>query len=67
MPNHFYKNIKPYVDLELTLAKQARIQGDAGAELTHLENAHVLEQASTPQQTKVHILMLFWAVRQVGI
>lgn len=67
MPKHFYKNIKPYVDLELTLAKQARKQGDVRVEFTHLENAHVLGQASTLLHTKVHTLMLFWAVRQVNI
>jgi len=55
MPKHFYKNIKPYVDKELILAKQARKQGDIGVEFTHLENAHVLGQASTLSHTKVHI------------
>jgi hypothetical protein len=67
MPKHFYKNIKPYVEQELALAKQAREQGDTGVEFTHLENAHVLGQASTLLHTKVHILMLSWAVRQVNI
>jgi hypothetical protein len=67
MPKHFCKNIKPYVDLELTLAKQARKQGDVRVEFIHLENAHVLGQASTLLHTKVHALMLFWAVRQVNI
>lgn len=67
MPKHFYKNIKPYVFQELTLAKQARKQSNVTVEFTHLENAHVLGQASTLLHTKVHILMLFWAVRQVNI
>ncbi|PKG99955.1 DUF3703 domain-containing protein [Paraglaciecola sp. MB-3u-78] len=67
MPKHFYENIKPHVEQELALAKQARKQGNAGVEFTHLENAHVLGQASTFLHTKVHILMLFWAVRQVNI
>lgn len=67
MPKHFYKNIKPYVDQELTSAKQARKLGDVTGEFSHLENAHVLGQASTFLHTKVHILMLCWAVRQVNI
>jgi hypothetical protein len=67
MPKHFYKNIKPFVEQELILAKQARKQSDFNVEFTHLENAHVLGQASTLLHTKVHILMLFWAVRQVNI
>ena len=67
MPKHFYKNIKPYVEQELVLAKQARKQNNASAEFKHLENAHVLGQASTLLHTKVHVLMLFWAVRQVNI
>lgn len=36
-------------------------------EFSHLENAHVLGQASTFLHTKVHILMLLWAVRQLNI
>lgn len=64
MPKHFYKNIKPHVEKEIGLAQQARIQGDAAIEFTHLENAHVLGQASTYLHTKVHLLMLFWAIRQ---
>jgi hypothetical protein len=64
MPKHFNKNIKPHVEKEIGLAQQARIQGDAAIEFTHLENAHVLGQASTYLHTKVHLLMLFWAIRQ---
>jgi hypothetical protein len=45
--NHFYKNIKPFVYQELASAKQAIIQGDAGAGLTHLVNSHVFRQAPT--------------------
>jgi hypothetical protein len=59
MYKHFYNNIEPFVAQELASAKQARIQGDAGAEFTLLENAHLLGQASTLLHTKVHILMLF--------
>ena len=67
MPNHFYKNIKPYVDQELICAKQARKKSNTVAEFKHLENAHVLGQTSTVLHTKVHMLMLFWAVRQTNI
>lgn len=67
MPKHFYNNIKPYVEQELTSAKQARIQRDNTTEFKHLENAHVLGQASTLLHTKVHVLMLFWAVRKMDI
>jgi len=31
-----------------------------------IENAHVLGQASTYLHTKVHVLMLLWAMRQVN-
>lgn len=64
MPKHFYNNIKPYVDVELTAAKQARKNGNYLVEFKHLENAHVLGQASTLLHTKVHVMMLFWAIRQ---
>ena len=67
MPKHFYKNIKPHVDQEVTLAKKARKHGDVSVEFSHLENAHVFGQASTFLNTKVHILMLLWAVRQLNI
>jgi hypothetical protein len=67
MLKHFYKNIKPYFDQELASAKQARKQNEWRAEFAHLENAHVLGQASTFLHTKVHVLMLFWAIRQVDI
>lgn len=67
MDRHFYKHIKPYVEQELSLAKRARKHGHVRVEFTHLENAHVLGQASTFIHTKVHVLMLIWAVRQVNI
>jgi hypothetical protein len=67
MLNNFYKNIKPYVEHELTLATKARQQNNNIAEFSYLENAHVLGQASTILHTKVHILMLFWAIRQTNI
>tara|TARA_R110002153_G_scaffold3042_4_gene14397 strand:+ start:7537 stop:7914 length:378 start_codon:yes stop_codon:yes gene_type:complete len=67
MSSHFYKKIKPYVEQELTSAKQARTKRNYRAEFKHLENAHVLGQASTLLHTKVHLLMLLWAIRQVDI
>jgi len=67
MPKHFYHNIKPYVDLELAAAKQARKKHNYLLEFKHLETAHVLGQSSTLLHTKVHILMLFWAIRRVDI
>ena len=67
MNTRYYKNIKPYVVQELADAKNAKISGHPAAEFKHLENAHVLGQASTILHTKVHVLMFFWAVRQVNI
>jgi hypothetical protein len=67
MSNNFYENIKPHVDQELKSAQQARKQHNFLAEFKHLENAHVLGQASTLLHTKVHMLMLFWAIRQVNV
>jgi hypothetical protein len=66
MQKHFYENIKPHVEKEITFAKQAKKQGTVRVEFAHLENAHVIGQASTVLHTKVHILMLLWAVRQVN-
>lgn len=59
----YYKGIRPYVEKELTLAKLASAQGHKKQAFKHLENAHILGQASTLLHTKVHILMLVWAVR----
>lgn len=67
MSRHFYQDIKPHVEQEITLAKLARSQGNADVEFSHLENAHVLGQASTYLHTKVHILMFCWAVRQANL
>ena len=63
----YYRNIKPYVNQELENAKNAKMQDNPAAEFKHLENAHVLGQASTILHTKAHVLMLFWAIRQVNV
>jgi len=60
----FSKNIEPYVQVELDLAKQARCQNESAKEFHYLENAHILGQESTYHHTRVHILMLFWGIRQ---
>ena len=59
----FTKNIAPYVQSELFLAKKEQERVDINAEFKHLENAHILGQESTYWHVKVHMLMLAWAVR----
>ena len=60
----FSRNIAPFVTQELVLAADARRAQNPTKEFEHLENAHVLGQESTYQHTKVHCLMLAWAIRQ---
>jgi hypothetical protein len=60
----FSQQILPAVDAELQRAKQAQERGDASAAFAHLERAHVLGQASTPQHVRVHVHMLAWAFHQ---
>ena len=64
MSAKFNRNIRPFVEAELTLARVARISGHYTNEFMHLENAHVLGQPVTFLHVKVHCLMLMWAVRQ---
>lgn len=59
----FSKNITPYVRAELDAAMRARQENFIDVEFKHLENAHVLGQESTYWHTKVHVLMLFWGLR----
>lgn len=59
----FSHNILPFVNVELALAQQARLVGASKLEFSKLENAHVLAQESTYLHTKVHCLMLLWALR----
>lgn len=67
MLTKFTRSISADVQAELILACQARNQGDASSEFRHLENAHVLGQASTYWHVKVHVLMLRWAVRNSAL
>ena len=67
MRSNFYIKVKPLVDQELTFAKQARKQLDKLAEFNHLDNAHILAQTSTLLHTKVHVLMLYWAIRHLDV
>ncbi|WP_417223035.1 DUF3703 domain-containing protein [Amphritea sp.] len=63
MPNQYRRKIEPYVSEEISLSRAARKSGKPEIEFQHLENAHVLGQASTLLHTKVHILMFAWAIR----
>ncbi|HEX5842475.1 MAG TPA: DUF3703 domain-containing protein [Pseudomonas sp.] len=49
---------------ELQLAREQRLRADSGAELRHLERAHILGQPSFFQHGYSHWLMLLWAWRQ---
>ncbi|WP_373087945.1 DUF3703 domain-containing protein [Zhongshania sp.] len=60
----FAYGIAPYVEAELRQADQLRRSGDYALAFTHLENAHVLGQASTYWHVKVHLLMLHWGIKQ---
>ena len=59
----FSEYIKPYVQEELAKAGARRAQGDAKSAFVHLENAHVLGQASTKWHTIAHWNMLKWGVK----
>lgn len=60
----FTRNIRPYVEEELALARNDQNYGNKAEAFAHLENAHVLGQASTRLHVKVHVQMLLWAVKQ---
>ncbi|CAM3308525.1 DUF3703 domain-containing protein [Shewanella violacea] len=64
MFGRFTKNIKPYVETELNLARKAYAAGHYSHAFKYLENAHVIGQESTYYHVKVHYIMLFWALRQ---
>jgi hypothetical protein len=49
---------------ELQQARIQRLRGDVGAELSHLERAHIVGQPSFLQHGYSHWLMLLWAWRQ---
>ena len=63
----FTRNIRPYVEAELAHAHKMQNQNNQKCAFTHLENAHVLGQASTRLHVKVHVQMLLWAVKQGNI
>ena len=63
----FTRNIRPHVEEELALARNDQNYGNKAEAFAHLENAHVLGQASTRLHVKVHVQMLLWAVKQGNI
>ncbi len=63
----FTRNIRPYVEEELALARSEQNFGNKAEAFAHLENAHVLGQASARLHVKVHVHMLLWAVKQGNI
>ncbi len=60
----FTRRIRPYVEQEIFQANIARSTKSFADEFRHLENAHVLGQASTFHHVKVHCMMLLWGIRQ---
>jgi len=65
--SQFSRNIAPYVENELSKAREAEQNGDHIAAFEYLENAHVLGQASTYWHVKVHFLMMRWGMKQKDI
>lgn len=63
----FAKNIAPFVCAELHKSKQAQQLGDYEAAFAHLENAHVLGQASTYWHVRVHLHMMLWGIRRKDV
>ena len=51
----------------MALARNEQNYGNKAEAFAHLENAHVLGQASTRLHVKVHVQMLLWAVKQGNI
>lgn len=60
----FRERISPFIEIELGAAWLDRARGDAAAEFTRLERAHVLAQSDTRLHVLVHASMLLWGVRQ---
>ena len=60
----FARYIRPFVEAELQTATVLSDQGQAQPAFTHLERAHVLGQASTTHQVRVHWRMFLWGVQQ---
>lgn len=63
----FSKNIAPYVTAEIMQSKALQQSGQHALAFTHLENAHVLGQASTYWHVKIHVLMMLWAIKQKDV
>jgi hypothetical protein len=59
----FSQRIAPHVDREIAEARRLDDSGEAAASFAHLERAHVLGQASTFHHVRVHVQMLFWAMK----
>jgi hypothetical protein len=59
----FAKNIAPFVDAELRMARDAERADQSALAFSHLERAHILGQASTYQHVRVHWRMLQWGMR----
>lgn len=59
----FSKKIAPSIIAQFEAAHKARTDNDSSLDFRHLENAHVLGQASTYWHTLVHLKMLAWSVR----
>src|SRR6188508_1435751 len=62
--SRFHDCIRSAVEAELDAARRAEQIGEAAATFACLERAHVLGQPSTRLHTRVHWLMLRWAIRQ---
>lgn len=60
----FRRRIEPHVRSELAAAEQASADGASALAFAHLEQAHVLGQASTLLHVQVHWRMLRWALRE---
>lgn len=63
----FAKNIAPFVAEELRRSRQAQQLGDYATAFVHLENAHVLGQASTYWHVRVHLHMMLWGIRRKDV
>jgi Protein of unknown function (DUF3703) len=59
----FTARIRPFVEAELAESRHQRALGEAKAEFSFLERAHVLGQQFTTQDVRVHCLMLLRSVR----
>ena len=62
--SRFHDQIRSCVEAELDAARRAEELGDAEAAFRRLQRAHVLGQSSTWLPTRVHWLILRWAIRQ---